>query len=114
MLPNDPKARRLFVTTGGLKKVQEIEAEPGSTLMEHITIINACFPEEIVRYYSPGYPDSLLEAVEQYSPQVKKYDNLKIFSKLMVKAILSSNYTVYLAYLGFRSVLSLNRESVGL
>ncbi|KAF5272806.1 hypothetical protein FQA39_LY07833 [Lamprigera yunnana] len=70
ILPNDPKARRLFVTSGGLKKTQEIEAEPGSTLMEYIISINSCFPEEIVRYYSPGYPETLLEAVEQYSPQV--------------------------------------------
>lgn len=49
ILPNDPKARRLFVTSGGLKKVQEIQAEPGTTLSEYITIINCCFPEEIVR-----------------------------------------------------------------
>ncbi|XP_076627734.1 sperm-associated antigen 6 [Colletes latitarsis] len=69
VLPNDARARRLFVTSGGLKKVQEIEADPDSTLLEYIQIINCCFPEEIVRYYSPGYPDSLLEAVEQYQPK---------------------------------------------
>ncbi|XP_033336112.1 sperm-associated antigen 6 [Megalopta genalis] len=69
ILPNDARARRLFVTSGGLKKVQEIQAEPGSTLSEYIQIINCCFPEEIVRYYSPGYPDSLLEAVELYQPK---------------------------------------------
>lgn len=50
ILPNDAKARRLFVTSGGLKKVQEIQAEPGTTLSEYITIINCCFPEEIVRF----------------------------------------------------------------
>lgn len=49
ILPNDARARRLFVTSGGLKKVQEIQAEPGTTLSEYITIINCCFPEEIVR-----------------------------------------------------------------
>ncbi|XP_050302037.1 sperm-associated antigen 6-like [Anthonomus grandis grandis] len=70
VLPNDPKARRLFVTSGGLKKVQLIEAKPGSTLMEYITVINSCFPEEIVRFYSPGYPDTLLDRVEQYAPQL--------------------------------------------
>ncbi|XP_025994255.1 sperm-associated antigen 6 isoform X2 [Solenopsis invicta] len=69
ILPNDARARRLFVTSGGLRKVQEIQAEPGTILSEYITIINCCFPEEIVRYYSPGYPDSLLEAVEQYQPK---------------------------------------------
>lgn len=70
ILPNDPKARRLFVTSGGLKKVQEIDAQPGSTLYEYITVVNSCFPDEIVRYYSPGYPETLLERVEQYSPQM--------------------------------------------
>lgn len=49
ILPHDARARRLFVTSGGLKKVQEIPPEPGTTLSECITIINSCFPEEIVR-----------------------------------------------------------------
>ncbi|CAG9861711.1 unnamed protein product [Phyllotreta striolata] len=70
VLPQDSKARRLFVTTGGLKKVQMIEAKPGTTLFEYISVINSCFPEEIVRYYSPGYPETLLDKVEQYSPQM--------------------------------------------
>jgi len=52
ILPNDARARRLFVTSGSLKKVQEIQAEPGTTLSEYITIINCCFPEEIVRLFS--------------------------------------------------------------
>ncbi|MBZ3872563.1 Sperm-associated antigen 6 [Sciurus carolinensis] len=47
VLPHDSKARRLFVTSGGLKKVQEIKAEPGSLLQEYINSINNCYPEEI-------------------------------------------------------------------
>ncbi|XP_028659187.2 sperm-associated antigen 6 [Erpetoichthys calabaricus] len=68
VLPHDSKARRLFVTSGGLKKIQEIKAEPGSSLQEYINTINNCYPEEIVRYYSPGYSETLLERVEQYQP----------------------------------------------
>ncbi|KAK5877450.1 hypothetical protein CesoFtcFv8_024953 [Champsocephalus esox] len=68
VLPHDSKARRLFVTSGGLKKLQEIEAEPGSPLQDHINNINSCFPEEIVRYYSPGYSEVLLERLERYQP----------------------------------------------
>ncbi|XP_053916091.1 sperm-associated antigen 6 isoform X1 [Cuculus canorus] len=68
VLPHDSKARRLFVTTGGLKKIQEIKAEPGSLLQEYINTINSCYPEEVVRYYSPGYPETLLERVENYHP----------------------------------------------
>ncbi|KAJ1189981.1 hypothetical protein NDU88_006722 [Pleurodeles waltl] len=70
VLPHDSKARRLFVTSGGLKKVQEIRPEPGSVLQEYINTINNCYPEEIVRYYSPGYPQSLLERVDQYQPEI--------------------------------------------
>lgn len=61
----------MFVTSGGLKKVQEIDAQPGTTLYEYINVVNSCFPDEIVRYYSPGYPETLLERVEQYSPQMR-------------------------------------------
>ncbi|KAM5282402.1 sperm-associated antigen 6 isoform 2-T2 [Hipposideros larvatus] len=50
VLPHDNKARRLFVTSGGLKKLQEIKAEPGSLLQEYINSINNCYPEEIVRW----------------------------------------------------------------
>ncbi|XP_067869817.1 sperm-associated antigen 6 isoform X5 [Heterodontus francisci] len=68
VLPHDTKARRLFVTSGGLKKIQEIKTEPGSIMQEYINGINNCYPEEIVRYYSPGYSDALLERVENYQP----------------------------------------------
>ena len=50
VLPHDPKARRLFVTSGGLKKIQEIKTEEGSPLAEYINTINSCFPEEVVKY----------------------------------------------------------------
>ena len=49
VLPHDPKARRLFVTSGGLKKIQEIKADEGSPLAEYINTINNCYPEEIVK-----------------------------------------------------------------
>merc|ERR1712141_569101 len=66
VLPHDSKARRLFVTSGGLKKIQEIKSDPGSALAEYINTINNCYPEEIVKYYSPGYSEALLDRVEQF------------------------------------------------
>ncbi len=36
VLPNNAEARRAFVSSGGLKKVQEIQAEPGSKLKEWV------------------------------------------------------------------------------
>ena len=35
-------------------QIQEIKADPESELADAILTINECFPEEIVRYYSPG------------------------------------------------------------
>eukprot|EP00127_Corallochytrium_limacisporum_P000452 Clim_evm8s13 gene=Clim_evmTU8s13 len=70
VLPHDATARREFVTSGGLQRIQEIQAEPGSQLRDYIDTINRCYPEEIVRYYSPGYSSTLLEKIDQYSPAV--------------------------------------------
>ncbi len=68
ILPHNARARKNFVTSGGLKKVQEIRAEPGSALAEYIHAINSCYPEEIVKYYSPGYANALLDRVADYQP----------------------------------------------
>ncbi len=65
VLPHDVKARRAFVTSGGLKRIQEIKADPGSKLAESIRRINEAYPEEIVRYYSPGYSATLLEKLDE-------------------------------------------------
>lgn len=84
ILPNDAKARRLFVTSGGLKKIQEIQAEPGTTLSEYITIINCCFPEEIVRLLLIYLDFTLYIKSEKYSH----------------KTILSNHiFSYYLSYL---------------
>ena len=60
----------MFVTSGGLKKLQELKPEPGSALREHIDNINACYPEEIVRYYTPGYSEQLLQRVDSFKPEL--------------------------------------------
>uniref|UniRef100_A0A8C2V337 Sperm associated antigen 6 n=1 Tax=Chinchilla lanigera TaxID=34839 RepID=A0A8C2V337_CHILA len=39
----------LFVTSSGLRKVQEIQAEPGSVLQEYISSINNCYSEEVYK-----------------------------------------------------------------
>jgi hypothetical protein len=76
ILPHDVTARKAFVTSGSLQRLQEIAvslsgqegnktggALSGTKLGEHIRTINECYPEEIVRYYSPGYSATLLEKV---------------------------------------------------
>ncbi|KAI8903120.1 armadillo-type protein [Gorgonomyces haynaldii] len=74
ILPHNVAARRQFVTCGGLQRVQDIanslsQQEKGLTgtkMGEYIRIINECYPEEIVRYYSPGYSATLLEKIDDY------------------------------------------------
>lgn len=67
VLPNDPSSRKSFVVSGCLKAVQEFELDAGSDEKEHRLRINHCFPPEIVKYYSPGYPDDLLSRIENFS-----------------------------------------------
>ena len=44
--------------------MQALDAESGSKLREHVDVINSCYPEEIVKYYSPGYSAQLLEKLD--------------------------------------------------
>lgn len=64
VLANDPSGRAQFVHSGGLAAVQQMAEAPGSKLKEAVEIINSCFPEEIVRYYSPNYSQQLLQKLE--------------------------------------------------
>lgn len=64
VLANDPSGRAQFVHSGGLAAVQQMAEAPGSKLKEAVEIINSCFPEEVVRYYSPSYSQQLLQKLE--------------------------------------------------
>jgi hypothetical protein len=55
-----------FVQSGGLQKVQQMRAEEGSKLQEYINAINACYPPEIVQYYSPNYAKALLKKLDEF------------------------------------------------
>ena len=64
VLPNERKAKRSFVQSGGLQFVQDLNESAGGELAEHIQAINACFPPEIVEYYSPKYADKLMLLID--------------------------------------------------
>ncbi len=66
ILPHDANARRSFVISGGLKRIQELHVDKGTELQEAISGIISCFPEDVVQYYSPGYQESLLERIETF------------------------------------------------
>ena len=58
---------RKLISEEVAQRLQDIDAEPGSKLKEYVDTINSCYPEEIVRYYSPGYSDTLMEKIDNYS-----------------------------------------------
>jgi 3-methyladenine DNA glycosylase AlkD len=70
ILPHDVEARRAFVQNGGLQFLQELNETVGGKLTEFIQQINACYPPEIVEYYSPNYSKKLLDKIDDFSPQV--------------------------------------------
>lgn len=69
VLPSDAAARRSFVQSGGLRKIQEVKADPSSRLNEYVEAINGLYPTEIVNYYSKNYEEALLSRLEEHNPQ---------------------------------------------
>merc|ERR1719157_249314 len=68
VLPNDLNARRSFVQSGGLQKIQEVNADVGSKLHDYIDEINMLYPPEIVQYYSPNYAETMLKKMDEFNP----------------------------------------------
>ncbi|MCO5548130.1 hypothetical protein L7F22_001588 [Adiantum nelumboides] len=68
VLLTDSDARTQFLTSGGLEKLQRLPVEDGSELKQMVDSINACYPEEIVQYYSPGYSGVLLQKIAENEP----------------------------------------------
>eukprot|EP00771_Trimastix_marina_P004140 gnl/Trimastix_PCT/879.p2 GENE.gnl/Trimastix_PCT/879~~gnl/Trimastix_PCT/879.p2 ORF type:complete len:527 (+),score=171.67 gnl/Trimastix_PCT/879:66-1583(+) len=68
VLPSDRNARKQFVALGGLQRIQELNAEQGTKLKAAIDAVNSCYPEEVVRYYSPGYSKELMQKIDEYNP----------------------------------------------
>jgi hypothetical protein len=65
-LPQNLEAKKTFIQSGGFQKIQEIQAEPGGKLKEHIEEINHQYPSEVVNYYSPDYAKNLLARIEDH------------------------------------------------
>ena len=68
VLPNDSQAKKSFVQSGGLQKIQELKLDEqnNSHLLEYINTINSCFPPELVQYYSPNYSNELLKKLDDF------------------------------------------------
>jgi len=69
VLPNNPTAKKSFVQARCLQRIQELKADDKTKLHEYIQTINACFPEDIVQYYSPNYSEKLLKKLDEFEAQ---------------------------------------------
>lgn len=65
ILPHDAAARKAFMATGLLQRVQEIKMSAPPKSLEAIARINSCFPEEAVRFSDPLYARELLSRLEE-------------------------------------------------
>mmetsp|Transcript_110566 Transcript_110566/g.174195 ORF Transcript_110566/g.174195 Transcript_110566/m.174195 type:complete len:509 (+) Transcript_110566:79-1605(+) len=68
VLPLDAAARKHFVESGGLAKIQDAKADNNAKLIESIEEINNLYPQDIVHYYSAGYKDTLLKKLDDFNP----------------------------------------------
>lgn len=62
----DVAGRQNFVVTGGLQRLQTIQAEQGSKLKDAIDAVNQCYPEEVIRHYSPAYSKELMTKISEF------------------------------------------------
>lgn len=65
ILPHDPAARKAFMQTGLLQRVQEIKSNAGPKVLQSIETINAAFPEECVKFSDPAYARELVSKLEE-------------------------------------------------
>ena len=65
ILPHDAAARRAFLATGLLQRVQELKAGAPPKVLESMSRINSCFPDEAVRFSDPGYARELLARLDE-------------------------------------------------
>jgi hypothetical protein len=65
ILPNDAAARKAFMQTGLLQRVQELKLSAGPKVAESISRINAAFPTECVKFSDPSYARELVSKLEE-------------------------------------------------
>eukprot|EP01029_Cantina_marsupialis_P028870 TRINITY_DN778111_c0_g1_i1.p1 TRINITY_DN778111_c0_g1~~TRINITY_DN778111_c0_g1_i1.p1 ORF type:complete len:501 (-),score=162.67 TRINITY_DN778111_c0_g1_i1:275-1777(-) len=64
ILPNDAKARKAFMQTGLLQRVQEIKLTAPIKVQDSIAKINSSFPAECVKFSDPSYAQELLKQMD--------------------------------------------------
>jgi hypothetical protein len=64
ILPNDAAARKAFMASGLLQRVQEVKSTAPPKMAESIARINAAFPDEAVKFSDPAYARELLARLD--------------------------------------------------
>jgi hypothetical protein len=65
ILPHDAAARKAFMQSGLLERVQVIKATAPPKVLESIERINSAFPVEAVRFSDPSYAQQLLRKIDE-------------------------------------------------
>ncbi|EAY19496.1 Armadillo/beta-catenin-like repeat family protein [Trichomonas vaginalis G3] len=66
LLSKNPKVRAPFVSSGGFRSVQLLQADNDPNLKKLIDAINDCYPDQAVRFYSPNYVEELNKEVDAH------------------------------------------------
>jgi len=65
VLPNNVQARKNFVASRGLARVLEMKSDdPNDKLQEYVATIAACYPPDIVQYFSPNYSETIIKRLD--------------------------------------------------
>lgn len=67
ILPCYPETKVTFVTSGCLRKIQELE--PDQETAKYIQTIQDSFPPEVVQFVSPSYLESLIKTLDTFVPE---------------------------------------------
>jgi len=66
LIPKNLKMRVPFIQSGGFAAVQRVQTSVGTKIKEYVDIINGCYPEQAVKYYSPQCNGALIQEIENY------------------------------------------------
>jgi hypothetical protein len=64
-----------FAEAGNPKLSQDLDKKMAASiakLADNIPKVNSCFPDEIVKYYSPGYSTVLLSKIDEFAASTQK------------------------------------------
>lgn len=68
ILSKNSDGRKHFVQSGCLQQLQRVKFEPDSKYASAIKDLNALYPVELISYFSPTYPDQLIQKLEDFVP----------------------------------------------